>query len=355
MSGNTIGQLFCVTTFGESHGEGIGCVIDGCPAGFEITASDIQAELDRRKPGQSRFTSQRRESDRVQILSGIFEGTTTGAPIMLWIPNSDQRSKDYDNLKSVFRPGHGDYSYFKKYGHRDHRGGGRASARETASRVAAAAIAKKFLRDKLNMKIEGMLVQMGNVVMEPANFDKAAIAQNPFFCPEPAKIPLLEDLIESARREGDSLGALVEIQASNMPVGLGEPVFDRLDADLAKACMSINAVKGVEIGDGFDVVTQTGSEHRDEMTPEGFLSNHAGGILAGISTGQPLVVRLAFKPPSSITKPAQTLNEAGDAVMVQTKGRHDPCVGIRGVVVAEAMVALVLMDHVLRTRGSTWI
>ncbi|MGE3317706.1 MAG: chorismate synthase [Candidatus Berkiella sp.] len=351
MPGNTFGKYFSVTSFGEAHGIAIGCVVDGCPAGLVLSEEDIQPVLDKRRPGQSHYTSQRRESDKVEILSGVFEGKTTGAPIALLIRNVDARSKDYDDLKSVFRPGHGDYTYFHKYGVRDHRGGGRASARETAVRVAAGAIARKFLFEASAVTIRGYLAQMDNIAIESENFSWDAINQNPFFCPDITKVRLMEEKIEHLRRLGDSCGARVTVQADNVPRGLGEPVYDKLDADLAKALMSINAVKGVEIGDGFQVVRQKGSEHRDEITPDGFLSNHAGGILAGISTGQPLLVSLALKPASSIRLPGKSVNEQNEAVTVATLGRHDPCVGIRAVPVAEAMVALVLMDHWLCVFG----
>lgn len=351
MSGNTFGKLFSVTTFGESHGPAIGCIVDGCPSNLHLTEKDIQKELDRRKPGQSHFTTQRRENDQVQILSGVFSERTTGAPIALLIQNTDQKSKDYDQIKDLFRPGHGDYTYFKKYGLRDYRGGGRASARETAARVAAAAIAKKFLFEENGIEIKGYLAQMGNIAFDPSHFSWQEVTQNPFFFPDKTKIPQLEALIENLRREGDSIGARVNIEATQVPVGLGEPVFDRLDACLAKALMSINAVKAVEIGDGFKVASQKGSEHRDEMRTQGFLSNHAGGILAGISTGQDLTMSMAFKPTSSIRIPGKSIDEQGNAVEVVTTGRHDPCVGIRGVPVAEAMVALVLMDHWLQVFG----
>lgn len=334
---NTFGKFFSVTTFGESHGPAIGCVVDGCPAGFSLTEADIQTELDKRKPGQSRNTSQRREGDQVQILSGVFEGKTTGSPITLLIRNEDARARDYEPLKEVFRPGHGDYVYFKKYGHRDHRGGGRASARETAARVAAGAIAKKFLFEKNDIRIKAYLAQVGDLLMEKDQ-EKA-----------------LEQLITALREEGDSIGARVNIEVSNVPVGLGEPIYDKLDADLAKALMSINAVKGVEIGDGFKVVQQKGSQHRDEMTQTGFKSNHAGGILAGISTGQNILLSIALKPTSSIRKPADTIDIYGNNAQVVTMGRHDPCVGIRAVPVAEAMVALVVMDHWLCMFGQKGI
>lgn len=347
MSGNTFGKQFCVTSFGESHGPAIGGIIDGCPAGLLLTQEDIQQALDKRKPGQSHFTTQRREADSVQILSGVFEGKTTGAPIGLLIANTDQRASDYEALKDVFRPGHGDYTYFKKYGHRDHRGGGRASARETAVRVAAGAIAKKYLQQK-NIHIKGYLAQMGDIIAAKetdAHFSWEQIHQNPFFSPDATKIEPMELLIEQLRRMGDSIGARVNVQATNVPCGLGEPVYDRLDAELAKALMSINAVKGVEIGDGFAAVSQKGSDHRDEMNASGFLSNHAGGILAGISTGQTLRASIALKPTSSIRQIGKSIDIKGNEVDVVTTGRHDPCVGIRAVPVAEAMMALVIMDH----------
>lgn len=351
MSGNTLGQMFRVTTFGESHGIALGAVIDGCPAGLTLSESDIQPALDRRRPGQSHVTTQRREADQVQIVSGIFEGKTTGAPIALMISNCDARSRDYESLKTVLRPGHGDYTYFKKYGHRDYRGGGRASARETVCRVAAGAVAQKVLSEKCGIQVRGYVSQIGSLCINPKHFSWESIHQNPFYCPDATQVPLMMDLIETLRKTGDSIGGRVNVQVDGMPVGLGEPVFDRLDADLAKALMSINAVKGVEIGDGFDVVMQTGSAHRDEITLAGFKTNHAGGILAGISTGQPLLMSMAFKPPSSIRIPAESINEAGEPVSVVVTGRHDPCVAIRGVVVAEAMVALVVMDHWLRSRS----
>ncbi|MBI2790431.1 MAG: chorismate synthase [Gammaproteobacteria bacterium] len=345
MVGNTIGKLFCVTSFGESHGPAIGCVVDGCPAGLSLAESDIQIELDRRKPGQSHVTTQRRENDRVQILSGLFEGKTTGAPIALLIPNEDSRTKDYENIKNVFRPGHGDYTYFKKYGMRDYRGGGRASARETATRVAAGAIAKKYLFEEAKITIKAYLAKMGEIAIDMEKFSWEQVNLNPFFCPDSSKIGQMEALIEELRRSGDSIGAKINIQADNVPAGLGEPVFDRLDADLAKALMSINAVKGVEIGDGFQVITQRGSQNRDEMTVNGFLSNHSGGILAGISTSQSILASIALKPASSIRIPARSIDEEGKPVEVVVTGRHDVCVGIRAVPVAEAMVALVVMDH----------
>ncbi|SFF31150.1 chorismate synthase [Fontimonas thermophila] len=349
MSGNTIGRLFCVTSFGESHGPAIGCVVDGCPPGLALSTEDIQRELDRRKPGTSRYVTQRKEADVVEILSGVFEGKTTGTPIALLIRNTDQRSYDYDKIKQVFRPNHADYAYIQKYGIRDHRGGGRSSARETAVRVAAGAIAKKYLRERLGIEIRGCLEQMGDIVIERK--DWAAVNTNPFFCPDPARLPELEALIDRLRAEGDSIGARLYVEARNVPPGLGEPVYDRLDADIAYALMSINAVKGVEIGDGMRVAQMRGTEHRDEMTPQGFLSNHSGGIAGGISTGQTVYARLAVKPTSSITTPGRSIDATGGAVEVRTTGRHDPCVGLRATPIAEAMLALVLMDHWLRHRA----
>ncbi|STY28408.1 chorismate synthase [Legionella wadsworthii] len=352
MSGNTFGTLFAVTTFGESHGPAIGCVVDGCPPGLSLQEEDIQPFLDKRKPGQSKYTTQRREEDKVQILSGVFEGKTTGAPIALLIHNADQRSRDYEEIKNLFRPGHADFTYHHKYGHRDYRGGGRSSARETAARVAAGAIARLFLQRVLNLEIVGYLQQMGDIVLQFT--DEAEINKNPFFCPNATQIQELADAIEHLRRNGDSAGARVKVLAKNVPVGLGDPVFDKLDATLAYAMMSINAVKGVEIGAGFAAVNQLGSVHRDQMSREGFLSNNAGGILGGISTGQNIEVSIALKPTSSITTPGKTLNILGDEVTVVTKGRHDPCVGIRAVPIAEAMMALVLMDHYLRHKALTY-
>lgn len=350
MSGNTIGESFRVTTFGESHGIAYGCIIDGCPPGLKLSEADIQAEMDRRKPGTSRFTTQRRESDSIQILSGVFEGVTTGTPIGILMPNEDQRSKDYAEIKDLFRPGHADVTYEKKYGIRDYRGGGRASARETSMRVAAGAIAKKYLFEKHGIVIVGYLSQMGDLKVK--TIDREEISQNPFFCPDKNLVPKLEQLIIDLQRVGDSIGALIHVFAENVPVGLGEPVFDRLDADLAKAMMSINAVKAVEIGDGFSVVNQKGSEHRDEMTVEqGFLSNHAGGILGGISTGQTIKVNLALKPTSSIRIPGKTITNTNMNAEIVTTGRHDPCVGVRATPIAEAMLAIVLMDHLLRNRA----
>ncbi|MBL0519527.1 MULTISPECIES: chorismate synthase [Aeromonas] len=349
MAGNSFGQLFRVTTFGESHGLALGAVVDGCPPGLEISEADLQGDLDRRKPGTSRYTTQRREPDEVKILSGVFEGKTTGTSIGLLIENTDQRSKDYSDIKDLFRPGHADYTYHQKYGQRDYRGGGRSSARETAMRVAAGAIAKKYLKQVHGIEIIGFLSQLGPIKAEA--FDGAQIEQNPFFFPDAGKLEELDQFMRDLKKEGNSIGAKVQVVARNVPVGLGEPVFDRLDADIAHAMMGINAVKGVEIGDGFAVVEQKGSEHRDEMTPTGFASNHAGGILGGISSGQDIVVSMALKPTSSITVPGKTITTEGEATEMITKGRHDPCVGIRAVPIAEAMLALVLMDHLLRHRA----
>jgi chorismate synthase len=349
MSGNSFGTLFTVTTFGESHGPALGAVVDGCPPGMALSEADIQIDLDRRKPGQSRHTTQRRESDAVQILSGVFEGKTTGTPIGLLIHNEDQRSKDYSKIMDRFRPGHADYTYQQKYGMRDYRGGGRSSARETAMRVAAGAIAKKYLREQYGVKVRGYLAQLGPIL--PAAFDWDEVDNNPFFCPDAAKVPELEAYMDALRKEGDSIGARITVVATGAPPGWGEPVFDRLDADIAKAMMSINAVKGVEIGAGFACVEQKGTEHRDEISPAGFLSNNAGGILGGISTGQGIVCSIALKPTSSIRLPGRTVNIHGEAVEVVTTGRHDPCVGIRATPIAEAMLALVLMDHMLRHRA----
>ncbi|MDJ0956315.1 MAG: chorismate synthase [Arenicellales bacterium] len=349
MSGNTFGTLFTLTTFGESHGTALGGVVDGCPPGLTLNEADIQHDLDRRKPGQSKYTTQRRESDTVQILSGVFEGKTLGTPIGLLIHNEDQRPRDYSKIKDTYRPGHADYVYEQKYGTRDYRGGGRSSARETAVRVAAGAIAKKYLKEQAGIVVRGYVAQIGEVRVE--NFDWDQVEGNPFFFPDQAKVDELADLIENTRRQGDSIGARVHVVAQGMVSGLGEPVFDRLDADIAKAMMSINAVKGVEIGAGFDSVTQRGSEHRDEMTPDGFLSNNAGGVLGGISTGQEILVSIALKPTSSIQVPARSIDRVGRAHEVVTTGRHDPCVGIRATPIAEAMLALVLMDHYLRHRG----
>ena len=349
MPGSSTGEMFKVTTFGESHGPSIGCVVDGCPPGLALSEADIQPDLDRRKPGTSKYTSQRREADRVSILSGVFEGLTTGTPIGMLIENSDPRTKDYDQLKEVFRPGHADFTYQKKYGIRDHRGGGRASARETAMRVAAGAIAKKYLGDTLGISIRGYLSQMGDIQIE--TFDWQAVSQNPFFCPDPTKVKPMADLIDQLRRQGDSIGAKICVVAEAVPAGLGEPVFNKLDADLAAALMSINAVKAVEIGAGVAAAGQQGSEHRDELFPEGFGSNHAGGILGGISTGQDILARITLKPTSSILIPAASIDIQGNPREVVTTGRHDPCVGVRATPIAEAMLALVLMDHLLRHRG----
>ena len=349
MSGNSFGRNFVVTSFGESHGPAIGCIVDGCPPGLPLTQEDLQHDLDRRRPGQSKYTTQRREADAVKILSGVFEGHTTGTPIALLIDNTDPRSKDYSEIMDRFRPGHADYTYLRKYGLRDYRGGGRASARETAARVAAAGVAKKYLQTKLGVRIRGFVRQIGPI--EAESFSWEEVERNPFFFPDADKVPELEAFLRKIRKQGDSIGARVDVVASGVPAGLGEPVFDRLDADLARALMSINAVKGVEIGAGFSSVTQQGSQHRDEMTPEGFLSNNAGGILGGISTGQDITASIALKPTSSILVPGRTVDIRGEAVTVVTKGRHDPCVGIRATPIAEAMVALVLMDHYLRHRA----
>jgi chorismate synthase len=349
MSGNSIGKLFTVTTFGESHGPALGAIVDGCPPGLELTEADLQFDLDRRKPGTSRHTTQRREADEVKILSGVFEGKTTGTPIGLMIENTDQRSKDYSKIAESFRPGHADYSYQQKYGFRDYRGGGRSSARETAMRVAAGAIAKKYLLEQHGIQVRGYLSQLGPIKIE--QFDWNEIGNNPFFCPDAGKVADMESYMDALRKEGESIGAKIEVIAGNVPPGLGEPIFDRLDADLAHALMSINAVKGVEIGDGFDCIDAKGSKFRDEMTPEGFLSNHAGGILGGISSGQDIIARIALKPTSSLRLPGRSINSKGEAIEVVTEGRHDPCVGIRATPIAEAMVAIVLMDHLLRHRA----
>jgi chorismate synthase len=349
MPGSSIGDAFRVTTFGESHGPALGCIVDGCPPGMPLTELDLQGDLDRRRPGTSKYATQRQEADQVKILSGVFEGLTTGTPIGLLIENQDQKSKDYSDIKDIFRPAHADYTYAQKYGIRDYRGGGRSSARETAMRVAAGAIAKKYLLAECGVSVRGYMAQMGD--LKPQVIDWEQVEQNPFFCPDPGLVPKLEQLIDALRREGDSIGARITVVASGMPTGLGEPVFDRLDADIAHAMMSINAVKGVEIGAGFASVSQKGSVHRDEMSPNGFTSNNAGGILGGISSGQDVVVNIALKPTSSITSPGQTVNSAGEPAEVITKGRHDPCVGVRATPIAEAMLAIVLMDHLLRHRG----
>ena len=349
MSGNTIGKLFTVTTFGESHGPALGAIVDGCPPGLELSETDLQIDLDRRKPGTSRHTTQRREADEVKILSGVFEGKTTGCPIGLLIENTDQRSKDYSKIAESFRPGHADYTYHHKYGIRDYRGGGRSSARETAMRVAAGAIAKKYLLQQHGIQVRGYLSQLGPIKIE--SFDWNEIPNNPFFCPDAGKVAEMEQYMDALRKEGESIGAKIEVIASQVPPGLGEPIFDRLDAELAYALMSINAVKGVEIGDGFDCIATKGTQFRDEITPDGFLSNHAGGVLGGISTGQDIVARIALKPTSSLRLPGRSINTKGEAIEVVTEGRHDPCVGIRATPIAEAMVAIVLMDHLLRHRA----
>ena len=349
MSGNTIGKLFSVTTAGESHGPAYVAIVDGCPPGMTLSEADIQPDLDRRKPGQSRHTTQRRESDEVKILSGVFEGKTTGTPIGLQILNTDQRSQDYSKIEDRFRPGHADFTYLQKYGLRDYRGGGRSSARETAMRVAAGAIAKKYLRERYGVTVRGYLAQLGPIKLELKDWNE--VERNAFFCPDASKVPELEAYMDALRKEGNSIGARINVVASHVPVGLGEPVFDRLDADIAYAMMSINAVKGVEIGAGFRAVEQKGTEHRDEITPKGFLSNNAGGILGGISTAQNIVVSMALKPTSSIRLPGRTVNVSGEAVEIATTGRHDPCVGIRATPIAEAMLAIVLMDHALRHRA----
>lgn len=349
MSGNSFGKLFTVTSFGESHGPALGCIIDGCPPGLELSEADMQRDLDRRKPGTSRHTTQRREADEVRILSGVFEGKTTGTPIGLVIENTDQRSKDYSKISEQFRPAHADYTYMHKYGVRDYRGGGRSSARETAMRVAAGAVARKFLEQRLGIRIRGYLSQLGPIKAEKLDWEQ--VHQNPFFCPDSDKVAEMEAYMDALRKEGDSIGARINVVAEGVPPGLGEPIFDRLDADLAHALMSINAVKGVEIGAGFDCIEQKGTEHRDEMTPEGFLSNNAGGVLGGISSGQPIVASIALKPTSSLRLPGRGIDVNGDPCEVITTGRHDPCVGIRATPIAEAMMAIVLMDHYLRHRG----
>ncbi len=349
MSGNSFGKLFVVTTFGESHGRALGCVVDGCPPGMALEEADIQEDLDRRRPGRSRHTTQRNEPDQVQILSGVFEGRTTGTPIGLLIENKDQRSKDYGDIKDKFRPGHADYTYQQKYGIRDYRGGGRSSARETTMRVAAGAIARKYLRERLGVEIRGYLSQLGPI--ELGATDLGSIDNNPFFCADPARIAELETFMDELREQGDSIGAKISVLASNMPVGLGEPVFDKLEAEVARGLMSINAVKGVEIGAGFAAVAQRGSQHRDEMSGSGFSKNDAGGTLGGISSGQDLLASIALKPTSSISVPGKTIDKSGRETEIVTKGRHDPCVGLRATPIAEAMVALVIMDHYLRNRA----
>ncbi len=349
MSGSSIGKLFCVTNFGESHGPAIGCVVDGCPPGMELCAEDIQTQLDRRKPGTSRHVTQRRESDTVEILSGIFEGHTTGAPIALLIRNEDQRSKDYGNIAETFRPGHADYTYWHKYGLRDYRGGGRSSARLTAPTVAAGAIAKKWLAQKYGIQVRGYMSALGPIDLAFKSWE--AVGDNAFFSPDPDSVVALETYMDELRKSGDSVGAKISVVAENVPVGWGEPLYDRVDADLAHALMGLNAVKGVEIGDGFKSVQQKGTEHRDELTPEGFLSNHAGGVLGGITTGQDMVAHIAIKPTSSIRLPGRSIDKQGNPIEVVTHGRHDPCVGIRATPIAEALMAIVLMDHALRHRA----
>jgi chorismate synthase len=349
MSGNSFGKIFTVTSFGESHGPSIGCIVDGCPPGLALTEADLQGDLDKRRPGKTRHETQRRELDQVKILSGVFEGKTTGTPIGMIIENTDQRSKDYGNIMHQFRPAHADYTYHQKYGVRDYRGGGRSSARETAMRVAAGGIAKKYLHDRYGIEIQGYLAQLGPIKTE--KFDWAHMDQSAFFNPDPDKEAELEAYMDALRKEGNSIGARINVIARNVPPGLGEPVFDRLDADIAHAMLSINAVKGVELGAGFDSVTQKGTEHRDEITPEGFLSNNAGGVLGGISSGQDVLVSMALKATSSLRLPGKSIDTQGKAIEVVTHGRHDPCVGIRATPIAEAMLALVLMDHMLRHRA----
>jgi chorismate synthase len=349
MSGNTIGKLFTVTTFGESHGPAMGCIVDGCPPGMALSEADLQADVNRRRTGTSHFVSQRREGDQVRILSGVFEGRTTGTPLGLLVENTDARSRDYDKIKDRFRPGHADYTYQHKYGFRDYRGGGRSSARETVMRVAAGAIARKYLSERSGIRISGYLSQIGALTLDPVN--PAFAYENPFFCPDPSRLEELEKLMWDIRAEGDSVGARVTVIATGVPPGLGEPVFDRLDADIAHALMGINAVKAVEIGAGVSAAQQKGSEHRDELTPEGFRSNHAGGVLGGIASGQDVVAHITLKPTSSIQVPGSTIDIAGNPVEVVTTGRHDPCVGLRATPIAEAMLAIVLMDHYLRHRA----
>ncbi len=349
MSGNSFGKSFVVTTFGESHGVALGCVVDGCPPGMELSEADIQFDLDRRRPGRSKHTTQRNEPDQVKILSGVFEGKTTGTPIGLLIENTDQRSKDYGDIKDKFRPGHADYTYHQKYGIRDYRGGGRSSARETAMRVAAGAIARKYLHERAGIEITGYLSQLGDMQLEAK--DLSITNDNAFFCADPERLDELDAFMTRLREEGDSIGAKISVFVRNMPVGLGEPVFDKLEADLAHGLMSINAVKGVEVGAGFAAVSQRGSQHRDELSPDGFNKNDAGGTLGGISSGQDLLTSIALKPTSSITKAGKTVDREGKATEIVTKGRHDPCVGLRATPIAEAMVALVLMDHYLRHRA----
>jgi len=349
VSGNTFGKIFTVTTFGESHGRALGCIIDGCPPGMELSESDIQGDLDRRRPGRNRHTTQRNEPDQVRILSGVFEGKTTGTPIGLMVENTDQRSKDYGDIKDKFRPGHADYTYQQKYGIRDYRGGGRSSARETTMRVAAGAVAKKYLKERLGVEVRGYLSQLGPIELAAKDFD--GIDDNAFFCADPDRVDELDRFMDDLREQGDSIGAKISVLASNVPPGLGEPVFDKLEADIAHGLMSINAVKGVELGAGFAAVAQRGSEHRDEMSKDGFSKNDAGGTLGGISSGQDVLASIALKPTSSISKPGKTIDKSGKNTEIVTKGRHDPCVGLRATPIAEAMVALVLMDHYLRNRA----
>lgn len=349
MAGNTIGKMFCVTTFGESHGKALGCIVDGVPPGLKLSTDDLQSDLNRRRPGTSRYTTQRSELDQIQILSGVFHGITTGTSIGLIIHNNDQRSQDYKEIKNLFRPGHADYTYEKKYGIRDYRGGGRASARETAMRVAAGAIAKKYLKNKYGIIIRAYLSAIGSIKCSFESWEE--VNKNPFFCANSKKIENIKELIKELKKLGDSIGAEITVVAKNVPIGLGEPVFDRIDADLAHALMSINAVKGVEIGDGFLVVNQKGSQNRDEMTPHGFKTNHCGGILGGISNGENIIIKAAFKPTSSIRIPGNTININNERSEIVVKGRHDPCVGIRAVPITEAMVAIVIMDHMLRFRA----
>jgi len=349
VSGNSFGRIFTVTTFGESHGPALGCIVDGCPPGMELSESDIQGDLDRRRPGRNRHTTQRNEPDQVRILSGVFEGKTTGTPIGLIIENTDQRSKDYGDIKDKFRPGHADYTYQQKYGIRDYRGGGRSSARETTMRVAAGAVARKFLKERLGIEVRGYLSQLGPIELDARDFD--SIDSNAFFCADPDRVDELDKFMDELREQGDSIGARISVLASNVPPGLGEPVFDKLEADIAHGLMSINAVKGVELGAGFAAVTQRGSEHRDEMSSDGFSKNDAGGTLGGISSGQDLLVSIALKPTSSVSVPGKTIDKSGQNTEIVTKGRHDPCVGLRATPIAEAMVALVIMDHYLRNRA----
>ncbi len=349
MSGNTFGRIFTVTTFGESHGVALGCIVDGCPPGMALSEADIQGDLDRRRPGRNRHTTQRNEADQVRILSGVFEGKTTGTPIGLLVENTDQRSKDYGDIKDKFRPGHADYTYQQKYGIRDYRGGGRSSARETTMRVAAGAIAKKFLKERLGVEIRGYLSQLGPIELAAEDFE--AIDDNAFFCADPSRIAELDRFMDELREQGDSIGAKISVLATNVPPGLGEPVFDKLEADIAHGLMSINAVKGVELGAGFQAVTQRGSEHRDEMSSDGFSKNDAGGTLGGISSGQDILASLALKPTSSVSVPGKTIDKSGTDTEIITKGRHDPCVGLRATPIAEAMLALVIMDHYLRNRA----